>query len=85
MKNVIKIISIFILIILLFPYVIVNAAVDLTAAQEAIANFAINFQKNHGNEVAYWYMNNYEGYLYRNKAYLFKTKYNHNDFMFISL
>lgn len=78
MKNVIKIISIFILIILLFPYVIVNAAVDLTAAQEAIANFAINFQKNHGNEVAYWYMHKYEGYLYRNKAYLFKTKYNHN-------
>ncbi len=71
-----KTICITLLFILLFPYV-TSLAVSIEDARNAIASYAVNFQKKHGSETC-WY--NLGSPLFRNKAYLDKTKYDKNTY-----
>lgn len=66
-----KIIIVALIFIQLLPYTSAFA-VSVDEARNAIASYAVNFYKKHADEVAYFCPS---PYVYRNKAYLYKTKY----------
>lgn len=69
--NLKKLLIITIIFIQVFPYTSA-CAVTIDEARNAIASYAVNFYKKHADEVAYYCPGSF---MYRNKAYLHKTKY----------